>query len=682
MTPPPTKLRAELEEAKQHLRNAIDSANSPPSEETTSPSRPPAGRPALSKLNTLLGTTVVPERPLALHQRVGVAQRPTYDLIADRVLGPDVGRPTSFLDVEDSYASHVAHRLTQLRQRLETQPLPEDTASTSAFVGVEDDGTPVWSQVLDEQRGRASATLRAELAPPQMEDASHPTRLLNIAPAWPKRMPWSTSSTFKQWFVAEENLDATRCCEHVIDRPAGGLNPLMVVASPQAGCSHLLHATGQALLRRDEGHVLWLTAADASTVDGLEADWQEGLVGASAVLVDDVDAFAHHEVWRHQLGLLLDHALNLGVQVVVGSHEAVETFPSSRLNDVLRQATATVLSVPSVASLMAFGRWRSTQRNLLVSDQHLAQLSRMEPTGWRAMEHRLERLSMAFEQGAVLLDHDDATALVQGQQPVRVAREEQQRVDDLAAQLVGEAMDSVYTTMDIGGVDLHSPLDAWPEDDYEPPSWSEEQLGDGSGALERRLRAAVDPVEPGRPSVLDVNEREKYIVRANDPLQGGDLGRAVDVLVDLDATIDERMNASTTSAVASSLELQRLEERMVVLAQRAVEADIEELITIADELRNLEERLVELDPDRAPLPPFEDASSGQRRAPKRRTPGRRRPSAEAEKSDSLDAYEPDGDWNIDGTGIEASDLLEDEPAGRVVHLARLHPRTVLVGEEE
>ena len=64
-------------------------------------------------------------------------------------------------------------------------------------------------------------------------------------------------------------------------------------------------------------------------MDGLEAEWQEGLIGASAVLVDDVDAFAHHDVWQHQLGLLLDHALNLGVQVVVGSHQAVETFPSS-----------------------------------------------------------------------------------------------------------------------------------------------------------------------------------------------------------------------------------------------------------------------------------------------------------------------------------------------------------------
>ena len=152
--------------------------------------------------------------------------------------------------------------------------------------------------------------------------------------------------TFKQWFVAEENLNATQCCERVVDRPGSGLNPLMLSAERQAGCSHLLHATGQALLRREEGHVLWLTAADASTVDGLEAQWQDALVGAVAVVVDDVDAFALHEVWRHQLGLLLDHGLNLGVQVVVGSHRAVDEFPPSRLKDVLRSSSMADLSAP------------------------------------------------------------------------------------------------------------------------------------------------------------------------------------------------------------------------------------------------------------------------------------------------------------------------------------------------
>lgn len=681
MTRPPTKLRAELEQAKQHLRTAIDpSATTPPASEAIPPS--PTGRRALSKLNTLLGTTVVPDRPLALYQQVGVAQRPTYDLIADRVLGPGLESPSSFLDTEDNYASHVAQRLTELRHRVTTQPLPEVAATDSAFVGVEDDGTPVWSQVLDEQRGRTSSALSVDLAPPEEHEPHHPVRTLNILPSWPRRMPWSTAMTFRQWFVAEENLDATQCCEHVVDRPSSGLNPLLVLAERHAGCSHLLHATGQALLRREEGHVLWLTAADASTVDGLDSQWQDALVGASAVIVDDVDAFAFHEVWRHQLGLLLDHGLNLGVQVVVGSHQSVDEFPPSRLKDVLRSSNMTALSAPQGPSLMAFGRWRSTQRNLLISDGHLAQLSRMEPSGWRGMEQRLERLSMAMERGAVLLDHDDVTALIQGPRTTVETTDEQRRVDDLAAQLVGEALDSVYSSVDVGGVDLHSPLPHWPEDDYSPPAWSAEDLGLGRASLEQRLLESVNSVEPSRPSVLDVNEREKYIVRANDPMERDDLGRTVEMLVDLDTAIDERMNLSTSSAVSSSIELQHLEERMVVLAQRAVEADIDELITIADELRTLEERLVELDPDREPLPPFEEVSSSTATLPKRRKPERKRRPAKGKEDEALDSYEPEGEWNIDGLGIEATDLLDESAAPRVVHLARLHPRTVLVGEEE
>ena len=196
-------------------------------------------------------------------------------------------------------------------------------------------------------------------------------------------------------------------------------------------------------------------------------------------------------------------------------------------------------------------------------------------------------------------------------------------------------------------------------------------------ALEQRLRDSVDPVEPSKPSVLDVHERERYIVKADEPLKRGDLGRTVDMLIDLEESIDERMNASTAESVSSSLELQHLEEQMVVLAQRAVEADIDELITIADELRTLEERLVELDPERDPLPVFEDEPVRNRR-----TPVRRKNPAKESNHDGLDTYEPDGEWDIDGTGIEADDLLEDEPEKVNIRLSRIHPRTVLVGEEE
>jgi chromosomal replication initiation ATPase DnaA len=403
MTSPPTKLRLELEEAKRHLRTAIRDESSS-SKEPATPSPAQSERQALSKLNTLLGKSSVPERPLSLFQNLGVPQRPTYDAIAHRILGPDVGAPTSFLDTDDNYSTHVAQRLAQLRQRLDTKPVPDESTSNDGFVGVELDGTPVWAQVLNEQRGRLSSALDEELAPLPSDHVHHPARVINQTAEWPKRMNWSSSSTFKQWFVAEENLEATQFCEHVIDLPGRSLNPLFLLAEPQSGCSHLLHATGQALIRRGEGHVVHLTAADAASVDGLEAEWQDALAGAMALLIDDVHEFAQNPDWNHQLGILVDHALNLGLQVVVGSRLAVDDLASSRLKDVLRDSTVAFLAAPEAPSLMAYARWRCTQKNLLVSDRHLAQMSRIPPLSWRAIEGRLERLAMAFERGAVLLD--------------------------------------------------------------------------------------------------------------------------------------------------------------------------------------------------------------------------------------------------------------------------------------
>ena len=677
MTESPTKLRTQLEEAKRQLRDSIHAqhAATPPS---TKPLAAADERPARSKLNTLLGKTSVAERPLSLFQTVGVAQRPTYDLIADRILGPDVGTAPSFLDVQTGYAQHVAERLRLLQQRLEANEGPSHGETADAYVGVEDDGTPVWSQVLSEQRGEVRHALEMELAPPPEGDAFHATRVLSLGSDWPQRLAWSNHSTFKQWFAAEENLRATRYCEQVIDRPAHFLNPLLVVAEPQSGCSHLLHATGQAMLRRQEGHVLYITAADVNGVDGLDASWQHALPGATALVIDDVHEFASHETWCHQLGVLVDQALNHGLQVIAGGRLTAETFPPSRLKEVFRGSLEVRLSSPLPPTLMAFARWRCAQRNLLVSDRHLAQLSRMEPRGWRMTEARLEQLVIAFEGGAVLLDSDDVDDLLQGEAPVAPI-EEMQRVEDLATRLVGDALDSVYSSLEAGGIDLHSPLTPWEEDEYEPPAWEATAIGEDARRLEQRLRDQVDPLEPGRPSVLDVHEREKYIVRANDPLGKPDVDLTVEVLVDIDEAIDQRMNASAGASVSASLELHQLEEQMVVLAQRAVEADIDELITIADELRSLEERLVELDPDREPLPPFEEDLPAKRG---RKGVGRRRPKASTSAPQVLDAYEPEGEWNIDGSGISAEDLLEEEAEKNVVHLARLRPRKVLMGEEE
>lgn len=690
----PTKLRSALEEAKQHLVHHVAEKQSDAANGEAKKPVEPHGAKARSKLNTLRGVRTVEQRPLSVFQRVGVPQRPTYDLIAERVLGSNLSEHRTFLDEGSSYADHVAKRLQHLQDRLRF-PLEEEQATgrPSAYVGVEDDGRPVWSQVLDEQRGRITHPLAPSPKSPVIEPRSPPRS--PSSGTWPSRLVWSSNRTFKQWFVGEENFEATRCCEAVVDSPASRFNPLHIDAAPQSGCSLLLHATGQAWLRRSEGHVLHLSAADLQEVDPLKASWSESLSGATGLVVDDLHAFGSHADWRHQLGVLLDHALNLGVQVVVGGQGSVQDLPPSRLKEVLSACTSVRMEVPSVPTLLGFARWRCSQKNLLMSDVHLAQLAKMEPGGWAGVDSRLEQVSFALDQGAVLLDHDDLASVLVGGAGREADPLESQRVEDLAANLVGEVLDSVYSSVEPGGIDLHAQVEAWPDDDYVVPEWKTEVMAsEGTVEFDRRLRETVESVTPGRPSVLDVHERERYLISNQESLNVADVERAVDVLLDLDETIDQRMDLSEHRAHASTTELARLEEAMVVLAQRAVEADIDELITIADDLRAIEERLVELDPDRQPLPPMEDEASPMRKP--RRSVGRRRknPESVTEKaatgqddasessSTSLDSYEPDGEWDIDGTDISPEDLLDEAPTPQRVRLARLHPRKVLVGEEE
>ena len=76
------KLALALELAKQRLNQSesgIDRVSKPPKNEEKSRSK--------SKMNRILGKDVKDQRGSTLLQRTGVAQRPTFDLVADNVLG-------------------------------------------------------------------------------------------------------------------------------------------------------------------------------------------------------------------------------------------------------------------------------------------------------------------------------------------------------------------------------------------------------------------------------------------------------------------------------------------------------------------------------------------------------------------------------------------------------------------
>ena len=244
--------------------------------------------------------------------------------------------------------------------------------------------------------------------------------------------------------------------------------------------------------------------------------------------------------------------------------------------------------------------------------------------------------------------------------------------------MIAEASDVVYSDHKIGGIELHSTLPTIGEDDYEPPQFDTEAMARNAETRHTAyMRTALEDIDPSLPSVLALHEREEHLVARTGRIEERDYSTAADILTDLDESIDAKIGAFESEFTEQGVRLGQLEQKMIQLAEQTSEASIEELIQIADDLRRLEEELVEIDPEREPLPPFEEDVEK-----KRRTVGRRKKKPIADPQEALDSYVPEGEWDVDAANIDMMDLLEDEPV-RKITLSTISPATITpLGEEE
>jgi hypothetical protein len=633
----------------------------------------------LSKMNRLLGkSTITDSRQVSILKRTGVAQRPTYDLIADSNLGVESRGHKPAINLQDNdadYASIAARRIKSLREKslqvAEDLVLEQDVGD--GYVGLENDSRPVWLSVLDGQRGRTINSLPDELEPVEKDSIFHHSRSLNVKADWPKPLMIDTHRTFKQWFVCSENLHASRACESIVDSPATNLNPLVIIGQNGTGRSHLIHATAQGIARRMEGLVFLISAVDLIGMETLPANWQEALIGASLLAIDDAHIIAEDELLANQIGQMIDHAINLGVHVILTSLDSPDEWPSSRLWDICRNSAQTVIQNPTASSLVMFTRRLAGSRNLMLDDGQMASIVTFNHISWRSTIANFDKIALAIESGDNIIDGEDVIHSLSGNlvnQEMAQNEIVQHDVGDIATRLISNAVDTVYSDHDIGGIDLNREIPQLGDDEYLPPQWdANEMIVESDEMLEKYVHTSLDELTPEAPSVLSINENEQHLVARPNRIEEQDYGRAADILTEIDAMIDDKINENELEVFNNTELLSDLEEKMYDLAQKADGANIEELIQIADELRYLEEKLVAIDPEREPLPPFEEENKPRRIAKRRkgkskRKAARRAPAKKQVKTDetfeeSLDSFEPEGEWNIEAEDIDMNDLLDD-----------------------
>ena len=538
------------------------------------------GRPALSKLNRLRGVESVSDtRDGNLISRTRVKTRPVFDMVADDILGETAPWAPS-IDLEEgdsSLAQIAAKRINEMREKQVTEEISDDLLGDS--VGVLKDGRPIWAEVLDSQRGYSSNA------------TDYGMKDLSFRPKWPPVQNMSEHNTWKSWHVVEENSRASMACEKVIAKPGITMNPLLILGESGCGKSHILSAATQAMIRRQDGNVHLLSATAMRGWESLPDGWEEAVAHANLIAIDDLH-LAEERI-ATEIGLLIDYALNLGVQVIATSRVDSNEWQARRLWEVMRSATSIWLRKPSASSLMTHLRREASGRALLLDDSMLAKIVKHGNGDWRSTDAAFEKVALGIESGEQIISSDDVTSILEDVPIAITERErfaEREDLEDIASRVISQTLDHVYTGTDIGGVELNAPLPTI-SDDWEVPELTIQEKDE----LHQLLTS--ENLIPHVTTTLTLDEREEFLIQSEQEVRGLDNVRARETAASISNITDEMFEEMSREHLDKSKQLAELESEMMRLSEISKDADVDELIEIADRVGEIESLLGDISGD-------------------------------------------------------------------------------------
>ena len=531
----------------------------------------PTGRPALSNLNKLRGIEAAEDtRSGDLITRTGVKTRPVFDMVADNILGKSEPWKVS-IDLDEgssSLAQIAAERIGGMREKQITEEIEVDDLSED--LGVLKDGRPIWAEVLDSQRGYSTNSTDFV-----MKD-------LSFKPLWPPVQYLSEHNTWKSWHVVEENSRASSACEKVISKPGISMNPLLVLGESGCGKSHILSASVQAMIRRQDGNVHLLSTSAMRGWDSLPQGWEEAVAHANLIAIDDLH-LAEERI-ATEIGMLIDYALNLGVQVIATSRVDSNEWQARRLWEVMRSATSIWIRSPSSSSLITHLRRSASGRALLLDDSMLAKIVAFGGGDWRGTDSAFEKVALAIESGERVVTSEDVGDILDDT-PIQITEQEiftqREDLEEIASRVVTETLDHVYTGSDIGGVELNSPLPDL-EDGWEVPEMTIEERSDLHQVL------VGENLIPHVTTTLTVDEREDFLVNRESGISGLDRVRVNETAASIDNITETMFQEMSEQHLTESNQLTELENEMIQLVESSREASVEELIQIADRVGEIE----------------------------------------------------------------------------------------------
>ena len=558
---------------------------------------------AKSKINQLLGKKRIKEtkRPSILSKRV-TSKNSEYDLISNSILGKESENYQPIVKIQhesDNFSEKFSRRIEKMRERAFSplSKVSDGKFTRSEIIGRESDGVEVWRSFVHDDLNHHIPELRNALEEPAnnlMTNHDFENKGLD------------SNSNFRNWIEYSENENASAIAQSCVRSP-NKMNPILFWGPVGVGKTHILNCVGNGFVSRQEGNVrvysnMEIENGDFGEIENIDAVSKYSLLG-----FDGIDSEALSEKSLAKLGNIIDLAINLGIQVVATSRSEPNEWNKSRIWELFNSGTSVPMVTPSLTSRISIIRKMASKDGILLDNSQIMLLSDFSEN-WRDLKSKYYRILNAIEDGISVTSASDVEDIINGNatriEPTLESRTEP--IEKIATSMINSALDVVFDKEAVGGIELQTELPEL-EDDWEPSELDlEKMIKDDRILAEKYIKVGLDEMIPAPPNVLSVHERDQHLIKREENLETIDVEKVVNTMVDIDINLEEKILAAERQLSDDFAVIAELEKKIGELSRISENASVEELIELADSIKEMEDKIMgqtpaSLDPEIEPL---------------------------------------------------------------------------------
>ena len=207
--------------------------------------------------------------------------------------------------------------------------------------------------------------------------------------------------TFDSFVVGNNNRFAHAAALAVAEAPATSYNPLFIYGGVGLGKTHLMHAIGNSILRKNKNsNILYVTSEKFtnqlinSIKDNTSAQFRDKYRNIDVLLIDDIQFIAGKERIQEEFFHTFNTLHESGKQIILSSDKPPKDIPllEDRLKSRFEWGLIADISNPDYETRLAILRKKAQLDNIIIDDEILSNIATRIDSNIRELEGTLNKL--------------------------------------------------------------------------------------------------------------------------------------------------------------------------------------------------------------------------------------------------------------------------------------------------